>query len=755
MAGDHYATLGVAIDATEKDIRSAYRKLALVHHPDKGGDKDKFQELGTAYEVLSDEVKRFSYDQQRRNERPAVSARTETWAEEVFRETWASFFKQGSGWDPNFGSDREESSDEEMAGYSKPREGEESKESWEENPFVWPMRAEPEPAKQPPPLDGLYCVGKAKKYEPRGHTLEWNKHSLWKPVVAAVLFANLSKFVDTLPTSLHADVHTAIRQNRAPPSAHALELLTAFPHIATRRRNRDLDLSSFRGSELPMPLLMRLSGVANGLRGGTVASLLRRLNLRGVRIWDRDAVFVGCLWGLKVLDLGWTDVSDTGMAQLARIVKESEGEAGPASLTHLNLTGTHVTDAVLASLIQLPRLAVVDLSRTRVSADGVERMGFAGWEDLGSEVLLFDADVLPGQDARQAREATNRGADYKLLSNAVRALIDVGFAPASPVENDVYHYVVQLPYSKARPTAAPARAQEWRPPLHDRPAHIMRMVRPPVGVTKPTPLLGFRAPGAKPAIVPRRVKRGARDMYEEDDNSLWTSSPVAPMSGEDGSSVKKPRKSLSSVLRPLSLPTVATAAAAAVRAQFVVQPPNPERPKSRVNPFAKLHAAANAKVAKPVRADASGALKPGSNPFEPSMILSTGRPPAPFSASENPRGSAAIRKQNIPANTQAPSNTSATSAAIPKRAAPATTHESSNPFATSAALPKPGDPRSPFNPSAAPKEKPATDSHHRPSSTKKRSADSPGAASIHPPAPRLTQSSIRSFYVKKGLINPD
>lgn len=59
---DHYATLGVAKNATPDEIKKAYRKLASQHHPDKGGDKAKFQEVQTAYDILSDTEKRKQYD---------------------------------------------------------------------------------------------------------------------------------------------------------------------------------------------------------------------------------------------------------------------------------------------------------------------------------------------------------------------------------------------------------------------------------------------------------------------------------------------------------------------------------------------------------------------------------------------------------------------------------------------------------------------------------------------------------------------
>jgi DnaJ-class molecular chaperone len=59
---DHYATLGVAKTATQDEIKRAFRKLASQHHPDKGGDTAKFQEIQAAYDTLGDETKRQQYD---------------------------------------------------------------------------------------------------------------------------------------------------------------------------------------------------------------------------------------------------------------------------------------------------------------------------------------------------------------------------------------------------------------------------------------------------------------------------------------------------------------------------------------------------------------------------------------------------------------------------------------------------------------------------------------------------------------------
>lgn len=62
----HYETLGVAENATQEEIKRAYRKLAMQHHPDKGGDTNKFQEIQSAYDTIGNEQARQRYDMERR-----------------------------------------------------------------------------------------------------------------------------------------------------------------------------------------------------------------------------------------------------------------------------------------------------------------------------------------------------------------------------------------------------------------------------------------------------------------------------------------------------------------------------------------------------------------------------------------------------------------------------------------------------------------------------------------------------------------
>mgnify|MGYP000400645070 CR=1 FL=1 len=64
---DYYEVLGVSKNATEAEIKKAYRKLALKYHPDKNHDdaaaEDKFKEAAEAYEILSNAEKKQRYDQ--------------------------------------------------------------------------------------------------------------------------------------------------------------------------------------------------------------------------------------------------------------------------------------------------------------------------------------------------------------------------------------------------------------------------------------------------------------------------------------------------------------------------------------------------------------------------------------------------------------------------------------------------------------------------------------------------------------------
>ena len=75
---DYYKVMGVARDATDAQIKQAYRKLARKYHPDVSKEKDaeaRFKELGEAYEVLKTPEKRAAYDQLGRGPRPGENFR--------------------------------------------------------------------------------------------------------------------------------------------------------------------------------------------------------------------------------------------------------------------------------------------------------------------------------------------------------------------------------------------------------------------------------------------------------------------------------------------------------------------------------------------------------------------------------------------------------------------------------------------------------------------------------------------------------
>jgi DnaJ-class molecular chaperone len=99
-AKDYYSILGVSRTATDKDIKSAYRKLARQHHPDVNpGNKaaeERFKEINQAFEVLSDADKRKKYDQYGENwqygEQMAQAAR-----QQATQRNWT--FRQGTGQD--------------------------------------------------------------------------------------------------------------------------------------------------------------------------------------------------------------------------------------------------------------------------------------------------------------------------------------------------------------------------------------------------------------------------------------------------------------------------------------------------------------------------------------------------------------------------------------------------------------------------------------------------------------------------------
>lgn len=84
---NYYTVLGVKPTATSEEIKTAYRKLAIQHHPDQGGDAEKFKQVTEAYDVLKDPHKRAAFDHR--------STRIHINAGDVFEDLHQAFaFKQ-------------------------------------------------------------------------------------------------------------------------------------------------------------------------------------------------------------------------------------------------------------------------------------------------------------------------------------------------------------------------------------------------------------------------------------------------------------------------------------------------------------------------------------------------------------------------------------------------------------------------------------------------------------------------------------
>ena len=94
---DYYKTLGVNRNASQSDIKRAFKKQAMKHHPDKGGDPKQFQQLNEAYEVLGNEQKKSQYDMFGTTNQQPGGARTWEFRTDSFPDDIGDVFNQFFG----------------------------------------------------------------------------------------------------------------------------------------------------------------------------------------------------------------------------------------------------------------------------------------------------------------------------------------------------------------------------------------------------------------------------------------------------------------------------------------------------------------------------------------------------------------------------------------------------------------------------------------------------------------------------------
>ncbi len=119
----HYDTLGVDKNATQKDIKKAYRTLSKKHHPDVGGDDSKFKDVVSAYEIVGDPTKRQNYDALHGSHgffnRHNNGAGQNNSMSDMFDQMFGNQSRQGSQKGPDYRIDMHISFDEAFSGTTK------------------------------------------------------------------------------------------------------------------------------------------------------------------------------------------------------------------------------------------------------------------------------------------------------------------------------------------------------------------------------------------------------------------------------------------------------------------------------------------------------------------------------------------------------------------------------------------------------------------------------------------------------------
>jgi len=99
---NYYDILGVNEKATSSEISKAYKALAKKHHPDRGGDKDKFQEINEAHDTLKNSQKRHDYDTMRKFGSPGTGGQHPFFNEDIFGDFFSGFGEGNTDFSFNF-----------------------------------------------------------------------------------------------------------------------------------------------------------------------------------------------------------------------------------------------------------------------------------------------------------------------------------------------------------------------------------------------------------------------------------------------------------------------------------------------------------------------------------------------------------------------------------------------------------------------------------------------------------------------------
>ena len=93
MEKNLYDELGVKRNATRSEIKSSYRSLVKQHHPDKGGEKERFLAIQNAWETLNDPIKKEKYDRKIFTSSESLDSLDRTWEEKFNLEKYNSSIK--------------------------------------------------------------------------------------------------------------------------------------------------------------------------------------------------------------------------------------------------------------------------------------------------------------------------------------------------------------------------------------------------------------------------------------------------------------------------------------------------------------------------------------------------------------------------------------------------------------------------------------------------------------------------------------